>query len=65
MALRSRDIAIAGVVLNGPPNPGNRAAIESYGAIRVIAELPPVEPLDAAGVTRLAAFLPPLARLLP
>jgi len=65
MALRSRGLAIAGVVLNGPPNPGNRAAIESYGAIRVIAELPPVEPLDAAGVSRLATLLPPLARLLP
>jgi len=65
MALRSRGIAIAGVVLNGPPNPGNRAAIESYGAVRVIAELPPTDPLDAAAVTRLAALLPPLARLLP
>jgi dethiobiotin synthase len=65
MALRSRGIAIAGVVLNGPPNPGNRTAIESYGAVQVIAELPPADPLDAAAVTRLAALLPPLARLLP
>ena len=65
MALRSRGIAIAGVVVNGPTNPGNRAAIESYGAIRVIAELPPVNPLDAAAVTRLAALVPPLSRLLP
>ena len=64
MALRSRDLAIAGVVLNGPPNPGNRAAIEAYGAVRVIAELPPVDPLDAAAVARLAALLPPLAELL-
>jgi len=65
MALRARGLAIAGVVLNGPPNPGNRAAIQSYGAIRVIAELPPADPLDAEAVTRLAALLPPHARLLP
>jgi len=65
MALRSRGIAIAGVVLNGPPNPGNRAAIESHGAIRIIAELPPADPLDAEAITRLAALLPPLSRLLP
>jgi malonyl-CoA O-methyltransferase len=65
MALRARGLAIAGVVMNGPPNPGNRAAIESHGAVRVIAELPPVEPLDTAGVTRLAVLLPPLARLFP
>jgi malonyl-CoA O-methyltransferase len=65
LALRFRGIAIAGVVLNGLPNPGNRAAIEFYGAARVIAELPPVDPLDPAAVARLAALLPPLARLSP
>jgi malonyl-CoA O-methyltransferase len=65
LALRSRNLAIAGVVLNGPPNPGNRAAIEYYGAVSVLAELPPVDPLDAAAVTGLAALLPPLSALLP
>jgi dethiobiotin synthetase/malonyl-CoA O-methyltransferase len=39
-ALRARRIEVAGVVLNGPPNPANRAAIEHYGQVRVLAELP-------------------------
>lgn len=59
-ALRARGLAIAGVVMNGPPDAGNRAAIETYGRVRVLAELPPVEPLDAAAVARLAALIPPL-----
>ena len=44
-ALRARQIPIVGVVLNGPPTPHNRAAIETYGAVRVLAEIPPLEPL--------------------
>ena len=40
-------IAIAGVVLNGPPMPHNREAIETYGEVRVIAEMPPLDPLNA------------------
>ena len=46
------------------PNPGNRAAIETWGAVRVVGELPPADPLDAAAVARMAATLPPLAELL-
>ncbi len=53
-ALEARDLPVAGVIMNGPPNPANRAAIESYGRTEVIAELPPVEPLDADSVARLA-----------
>ena len=64
MALRMRDLAVAGVLLAGPPNPGNRAAIETWGAVRVVGELPPADPLDAAAVARMAATLPPLAELL-
>jgi len=44
-ALRDRQIPIAGVVLNGPNMPHNRSAIETYGQVRVIAEIPPLEPL--------------------
>jgi len=44
-ALRDRQIPIAGVVLNGPKMPHNRSAIETYGRARVIAEIPPLEPL--------------------
>lgn len=31
---------ILGVVMNGPFNPDNRAAIESFGKVRVLAEIP-------------------------
>ena len=62
-ALRSRGLPVAGVVLNGPPNAGNRAAIERFGQVRVLAELPRVDPLDNAAVERLAARIPPLAEV--
>lgn len=39
-ALRHRTIGILGVVMVGPANPANRAAIERHGRISVIAELP-------------------------
>jgi dethiobiotin synthase len=44
-ALRARRIPVAGVVLNGQPSPHNREAIETYGAVRVLAEIPPLDPL--------------------
>jgi dethiobiotin synthase len=39
-ALQHRSIAIAGVVMVGPPNADNRRAIEQYGGLRVLGELP-------------------------
>ena len=65
-ALRARGLAVAGVILNGPAAAGNRAAIESFGRVRVLAEIPPLaaEP-DAAAVARLAALIPPLGMLAP
>ncbi len=45
-ALRTRELCVAGVVLTGAKNAENRAAIEHYGGVPVIGELPPVEPLD-------------------
>lgn len=39
-ALRRRGLPVAGVVMNGPETPHNRAAIERYGQVDVIAELP-------------------------
>lgn len=41
-ALKRRRIPILGVVMNGPPNPGNRKAIEHFGGTRVLAEIPPL-----------------------
>lgn len=39
-ALRARRLDVAGVVMNGPRDPANRAAIERFGRVRVLAELP-------------------------
>lgn len=47
-ALRSRGIEILGVVMNGPKNESNRKAIEKYGNVEVLAELEPMEKIDAS-----------------
>lgn len=39
-ALRSRALVVAGVVMVGEPNPENRAAIEEFGNVTVLAEMP-------------------------
>jgi len=44
-ALRRRSVTIAGAVLVGPRNPDNRHAIEQYGGVRVLGEMPPFEAL--------------------
>jgi dethiobiotin synthase len=45
-ALRTRRLRVAGVVMIGEPNPENRAAIEQYGSVPVLGELPLLTPLD-------------------
>lgn len=59
-ALRARALRIAGVILDGPPNAGNRAAIEQFGDVHMLAELPHVDPLNPVAVARLAERIPPL-----
>jgi dethiobiotin synthase len=44
-ALRRRTIRVAGVVMVGSPDQENRMAIERYGAVSVLAELPLLESL--------------------
>lgn len=39
-AIRRRGLPVAGVVISGPETPHNRAAIERYGKVEVIAEIP-------------------------
>ena len=39
-ALRRRGLPLAGVVMNGPETPHNRAAIEHYGQVDIVAEIP-------------------------
>jgi malonyl-CoA O-methyltransferase len=58
--LRSRALPVAGVILNGPPNAGNRAAIERFGRVRVLAELPHVDSLHSGAVEELSGRIPPL-----
>lgn len=48
--LRRSDIEIAGVVMNGPRNPGNREAIETYGGVDVVAEVEPLAELSSASL---------------
>lgn len=44
-AMRSRSLRIAGVVMVGDPNPDNRNAIEKFGNVNVLAEMPRFDPL--------------------
>ena len=39
-ALRRRGLPLAGVVMSGPETPHNRIAIERYGDVTIIAEIP-------------------------
>ena len=64
-ALRARALPVAGVVMIGEKNPENRAAIEHYGRVPVLGEMPFWKPVDPR---RLAAWaveeLDPRNRLL-
>jgi dethiobiotin synthase len=64
-ALRARKLDIAGVVLNGHPDPGNRDAIARYGKVRILAELPRQSRIDRTAIRDMAARIPPLATVLP
>ncbi|MCT0224460.1 dethiobiotin synthase [Synechococcus sp. CS-1328] len=49
-ALRARRIPVLGLVLNGPLHPDNPRTLEQLGGVPVLAELPPLEPLEASGL---------------
>jgi malonyl-CoA O-methyltransferase len=49
-ALRTRSLRIAGVLMVGQKNSDNRAAIERYGAVPVLGEMPPLPSIDAAAL---------------
>jgi dethiobiotin synthetase len=60
--LQARRLRVAGVMMIGDPNADNRAAIEKYGRVPVVAEMPFLRPLDpgllaAWSVTHLNAEL--------
>jgi dethiobiotin synthetase/malonyl-CoA O-methyltransferase len=54
-ALRARHLPVLGVILTGPLNAANRAAIEHFGNASVLAEIPRLDPLNRQ---TLAAILP-------
>ena len=57
-ALRKRSVLIAGVVMIGDRNPDNRAAIERYGKIAVLAEMPRFNPLTPESLRKWSEILP-------
>jgi dethiobiotin synthase len=64
-ALRARNLCVAGVVMVGKPDPDNRTAIEHYGAVPVLGEMPAWDPFDRDRLAAWAATeLDPQGRLL-
>jgi dethiobiotin synthetase len=57
-ALLARSLKIAGVVMIGEADPENRAAIERYGGVKVIAEMPRFDPLAPECLRAWADTLP-------
>ncbi len=57
-ALRARALRVAGVVMIGDSDADNRAAIEHYGNVAVIAEMPRFEPLARETLRTWAEMLP-------
>ena len=55
--LRGRGITPAGVIMNGEPNRDNREAIEKYGQIKVLAEIPILEPVSFDSVSNVSSRL--------
>jgi len=47
-ALRSRDIPILGVVMNGPEHESNRQTIRHFGNVEILAEIDTIDPLNSA-----------------
>ena len=51
-ALEQRGIPVLGLVLNGPPHPDNPRTLEQLGKVKVLLELPPLDPLNRIGLAR-------------
>jgi dethiobiotin synthetase len=51
-ALSRRAIPVLGLVLNGQPHPDNPRTLEALGGVPVLAELPPLDPLDRDALQR-------------
>jgi malonyl-CoA O-methyltransferase len=62
-AARVRGLRIAGVVMSGAPHPENRRAIERFGQVEVLGELPFLAPLSSSTLAAAARALDPDDRL--
>ncbi len=63
-AVRHRSVPVVGVVMVGPPDRENRRAIEAYGDVAVLGEMPTFNPLTAEALRAWAeAELDPDGRL--
>ncbi len=51
-ALERRSIPVLGLVLNGDHHPDNPRTLAALGGVPVLAELPPLDPLDREGLQR-------------
>ncbi|MCP9833396.1 MULTISPECIES: dethiobiotin synthase [unclassified Cyanobium] len=51
-ALSRRSIPVLGLVLNGDPHPDNPRTLEALGGVPVLAELPPLDPLNRETLER-------------
>jgi malonyl-CoA O-methyltransferase len=56
-AARAGGLAVAGIVLNGDPDPGLAATLAGFDAASVLADVPRLEPLDPGTVARRAPEL--------
>ena len=52
-ALQRRSIAVLGLVLNGALHPDNPRTLADLGGVPVLAQLPPLDPLDASALATL------------
>jgi dethiobiotin synthetase len=64
-ALHARQVPVAGVVVNGPPNAENCAAIEQYGEVEVLGELTTCAVLSRDALLAQLPSLDPNGRLAP
>jgi dethiobiotin synthetase len=57
-ALRARKLRVAGVVMIGDGNADTRAAVEHYGNVRILGEMPRFDPLTRESLRAWAETLP-------
>jgi dethiobiotin synthetase len=56
--LRLSGVSIAGVILNGPLNEGNRQAITEYGNVKILGEIPHLEDLSKDNLLAIKPSIP-------